>query len=79
MNKASCLSLVSNAVLFWNTTKMGEIIDQLKNNGEFIDDKCLSHISLLPYKHVIPMGTYFVDHDQTKLELVQKSTVLKKK
>lgn len=26
MNKASCLSLVSNAVLYWNTVKMTEII-----------------------------------------------------
>ena len=50
MNKASCLSLVSNAVLLWNTIKMSEIINKLKDNGTFIDEKSLSHISLLPYK-----------------------------
>jgi len=61
MNKASCLSLVSNAVLYWNTVKIGNIIDQLRKNGEGIDNESLSHISLLPYKHVVPMGTYFVD------------------
>lgn len=68
MNKASCLSLVSNAVLLWNTIKMSEIINKLKDNGTFIDEKSLSHISLLPYKHVIPMGTYFVDKNKKKLE-----------
>jgi hypothetical protein len=68
MNKASCLSLVSNAVLLWNTIKMIEIINKLKDNGTFIDEKSLSHISLLPYKHVIPMGTYFVDKNKKKFE-----------
>lgn len=61
MNKASCLSLVSNAVLYWNTKKINDIVDGLKQKGETIDDETLSHISLLPYKHVLPNGTYFVD------------------
>jgi TnpA family transposase len=29
MNKASCLSLLSNAVLVWNTIKIGNIVGQL--------------------------------------------------
>ncbi|NQY73594.1 MAG: Tn3 family transposase, partial [Candidatus Margulisbacteria bacterium] len=58
-NKASCLSLVSNAVLYWNTIKISEIVDQLQKNGETISKDTLKHISLLPHKHVIPMGTYF--------------------
>ena len=29
MNKASCLSLLSNAVLIWNTVQMGEIVARL--------------------------------------------------
>jgi TnpA family transposase len=68
MNKASCLSLVSNAVLYWNTVKMTEIIDQLKHNGEMISDKALTHISLLPHKHLITMGTYFTDGTIEQLE-----------
>ena len=39
MNKASCLSLVSNAVLYWNTAKMSGIVDQFKANGEEISDE----------------------------------------
>jgi len=61
MNKASCLSLVSNAILYWNTIKINDIIENLRNQGENIDDETLSHISLLPFKHVLPNGTYFID------------------
>lgn len=61
MNKASCLSLVSNAILYWNTIKIQEIIASLRAQGEVIEDETLSHISLLPYKHVLPNGTYFID------------------
>lgn len=56
MNKASCLSLVSNAVLYWNTIKINDIVESLRAQGEEIDDKTLSHISLLPYKHVLSMN-----------------------
>jgi TnpA family transposase len=33
MNKASCLSLLSNAVLVWNTVQMTRIVEQLRNPG----------------------------------------------
>lgn len=61
MNKATCLSLVSNAILYWNTIKINEIVESLRAQGEIVEDKTLSHISLLPYRHVIPNGAYFVD------------------
>jgi TnpA family transposase len=61
MNKASCLSLVSNAILYWNTIKINNIVEGLRRQGEEIEDKTLAHISLLPFKHVLPNGTYFID------------------
>lgn len=61
MNKASCLSLVSNCILYWNTKKIGGIMDELKKRGEQINEEVLARISLLPYKHVLPQGTYFVE------------------
>jgi TnpA family transposase len=64
MNKASCLSFVSNAILYWNTIQINKIVDGLREQGEEIDDKTLSHISLLPFKHVLPNGTYFIDDIQ---------------
>lgn len=62
MNKASCLSLVSNAILYWNTLKINDIIENLRDQGEEVSNETLSHISLLPYKHVVPNGAYFVDN-----------------
>ncbi|MEL6494380.1 MAG: Tn3 family transposase, partial [Cyanobacteria bacterium J06623_7] len=59
MNKASCLSLVSNAVLYWNTLKINDIVEELRDQGEVVDDETLSHISLLPFRHLVPHGTYF--------------------
>lgn len=61
MNKASCLSLVSNAILYWNTPKISEVIEKRKLLGETIEETTLARISSLPYKHVIPNGSYFVD------------------
>jgi len=59
MNKASCLSLVSNAILYWNTIKINGIVESLRRQGEVINEESLPHISLLPFRHVIPNGTYF--------------------
>ena len=61
MNKASSLSLVSNAILYWNTLKIHDIVEHLRLQGELVDSDTLSHISLLPFRHVIPNGTYFID------------------
>jgi TnpA family transposase len=47
LNKASCSSLASNAILYWNTMKMSEIVSQLRKNGESISDESLSHISIV--------------------------------
>ena len=61
MNKASCLSLVSNAILYWNTIKINDIVTDLRSQEEVIEDETLAHISLLPFRHVVPSGTYFID------------------
>jgi hypothetical protein len=58
MNKASCLSLLSNAVLVWNTLAIMKIVTQLRAVGETIADEDLARISPLMYQHVIPNGTY---------------------
>ncbi|WP_414716604.1 Tn3 family transposase [Thalassolituus sp. UBA3500] len=50
-------------MLYWNTIKINDVVEQLRQQGEDIDDKTLSHISLLPYKHVLPNGTYFIEDE----------------
>ena len=61
MNKASCLSLESNAILYWNTIKINDIVEGLRSQGEDIDEETLSHISLLPFKHVVTNGMSFIE------------------
>jgi TnpA family transposase len=58
MNKASCLSLLSNAVLVWNTARLEGIVARLRAAGESVLEEDLARISPLAYAHVIPNGTY---------------------
>ena len=47
MNKASCLSILSNATLVWNTVRLEQAVERLRQNGENILDEHLSRISPL--------------------------------
>jgi hypothetical protein len=47
--------------LYWNTLKITAIVDQLRAQGEEVDPATLAHISLWPFKHVVPNGTYFIE------------------
>jgi hypothetical protein len=60
MNKASCLSLLSNAVLIWNTVHITGIVDQLRAAGHEVKDEDLARVSPLAHAHVIPNGSYFL-------------------
>ena len=64
MNKASSLSLVTNAILYWNTSKIYDIVEGLRQKEEVIQDGTLARSSLLPYKHFISNGSYFIDDFQ---------------
>ena len=67
MNKASCLSLLSNAVLVWNTLRIAEIVNQLRAAGHAIADQDLARMSPLMHGHVIPNGTYrFGDEEESR-------------
>jgi TnpA family transposase len=59
MNKATCLSLLSNAALVWNTVHMSQIVEQLRANGETLSNEELARISPMAFSHIIPNGTYF--------------------
>jgi TnpA family transposase len=56
MNKASCLSLLSNAVLVWNTVHIDRIVAKLRADGNLED---LARVSPLMRKHITPNGSYF--------------------
>lgn len=58
MNKATCLSLLSNAVLVWNTHHIARTVSELRRQGHRVDDDDLAHISPLWFKDVLVHGTY---------------------
>lgn len=58
MNKASCLSFVSNVILYWNTMHIARIVDQLAAEGYPVNDEDLARISPLMFKHIIAHGMY---------------------
>ena len=59
MNKASCLSLLSNAVLVWNTVHIARIVAQRRAGGHEVRDEDLARVSPLLHAHTVPSGSYF--------------------
>ncbi len=62
-NQASCLTLVTNAVVTWNTVYLGAIIEELRAEGHAITDEALGHLSPALFAHINPYGTYQFDLD----------------
>lgn len=58
------LSLLSPAVLVWNTVRMGEIVARLRAAGEAVSEEDLVRIFPPAYAHGIPNGTYGFDRLQ---------------
>ena len=61
MNKASCLSLLSNAVVLWNTLQIERIVTELRAAGTTIRDQDLVHVWPLQRRHITPNGVYFAN------------------
>ena len=58
MNKASCLSLLSNAVTAWNIAQIATSVDELRHAGTAVTDDDLGHVWPLARAHVGTYGTY---------------------
>jgi hypothetical protein len=59
MNKASCLSLLSNAGLIWNTVQIDRNVGQLRAAGHVVLGEDLARVSPLLHAHITPNGSYF--------------------
>jgi TnpA family transposase len=57
-NQASCLTLVTNAVVTWNTLYMMEDCSALRARGELIAEDDLVHLSPALFAHINPYGKY---------------------
>jgi len=58
MNKVSALTLLSNAVLVWNTVRISEIVASIEASGQTVRPEHLARISPLAHAHVIPSGPH---------------------
>ena len=61
MNKASCPSLLSNAVVLWNAMHIERIVAELRAGGATIRDEDLVHVWPLQRRHITPNGVYFAN------------------
>jgi TnpA family transposase len=62
----SCLSVLHNAVVAWNTLHIGPIVGQLRAEGQVIDDHILGLTTPLFRKHVNPFGKYHFDLERMR-------------
>ncbi len=65
VNQASCLNLVTNAVVIWNTVYMTAVLEQLKKEGRPVNEADIVHLSPARYEHINPYGKYQFDIDET--------------
>jgi TnpA family transposase len=79
-NQSTCLTLVTNAVVAWNTLYMQEVISQLQLEGKEINEADFVHLSPARFEHINPYGRYEFDVAKTfsreKLRPLRKSKYL---
>jgi TnpA family transposase len=56
--RASGLNLAVAAITLWNTVYLGRAVDQLRSQGEVIDDALLAHAAPLGWEHITFNGDY---------------------
>ena len=66
VNQASCLNLVTNAVIVWNTVYMAEAVAQLKREGYPVNESDLAHIWPTRYAHINVYGRYHFNIEEAR-------------
>ena len=56
--KASGLTLVTAAIVYWNTLYMGRAVDHLRARGEPAPDELLAHVAPLGWRHISLTGDF---------------------
>lgn len=57
-NQSHCLTLVTNAVIVWNTIYMAAVLEYLKQEGYPISEEDIAHLSPARFEHINPYGKY---------------------
>ncbi|KPV54725.1 hypothetical protein SE17_01910 [Kouleothrix aurantiaca] len=61
LNRATCMSLIINAIVVWNTRYMMDAIDHLRLTGYPINEADLQHVTPLLWEHITFHGSYHFD------------------
>lgn len=56
--KASGLTLVTAAIVYWNTLYMGRAVEHLRARGEPAPEELLAHVAPLGWRHISLTGDY---------------------
>jgi hypothetical protein len=76
MNKVTALSVLSNAVLVWNTVRINEIVHSLeKSYGRVVLPEHLARLSPVAHGHVIPSGTYHFERASADRPVIERGPV----
>jgi len=66
VNTFSCLAVLHNAVVAWNTLRLGEAVAELRAEGHVIPDQELARTSPLLHAHINPFGQYRFDPERMR-------------
>lgn len=71
INQASCLTLLTNAVIVWNTRYIQAAVKQLQSEGYEVRNSDLNHISPCRFRHINKYGKYSfnVEEEMSRKEL----------
>lgn len=66
VHQASCLNLVTNAVIIWNTVYMAAVVEQLKQEGYPVKESDLTHIWPTRYEQINVYGRYHFNVEEAQ-------------
>ncbi len=61
LNRATCLSVLMNAIIVWNTRYMMKALDHLRATGYPVNDADLTYLSPVLWDHITFRGSYHFD------------------
>jgi Tn3 transposase DDE domain-containing protein len=63
IDRALCLTVVTNAAVLWTTTYLANVLDALRSEGFPITDEAAAHLTPAQHDHINFYGTYSFDID----------------
>lgn len=71
INQATCLTLLTNAAIVWNTRYIQAAVKQLQSEGYEVRNSDLNHISPCRFRHINKYGKYSfnVEEEMSRKEL----------